>query len=452
MVLGNGSLACAAARWLTPRGSVDLIWDAPPRDLPHGASFTSWDLTDPSALMTTVEKVAPDFLFCAPQLAEETTLLDDPAGYCADFARLYFSATAALKATIDKMLIQGSGQIVIAAMDQGLSASDDLRARGAVDWALAALGESLSGEVQAAGIHVSTIRANQGDEGVVQRGLEHAFSHRRVEIFPQSGGRLKHMSDRLRPAVAGRAQRPELRQISFDTVLVTGASSGLGRRLALMYAPRTRRLCITARRLEKLEELRAEILANAECEVEIIPADMTQRSQLDALIDQVGEVDAIINCAGRHLISTVVETTMETYQDFFRLNFLGPAYLLGSLAKRSTQLKKVVNVLSTSAIRGRRKRSAYAGTKAALWALTRAFRNHHDGKMQVIEVIASTFSPNPSPKDGRRFARTPSTEEVAKIIYEVESTGREYAYAPTEVRLFLSLAALAPSLFARIFP
>lgn len=87
------------------------------------------------------------------------------------------------------------------------------------------------------------------------------------------------------------------------TVLITGASSGIGRELARLAARKARALGLVARRVDRLEALRAELaVANPMTKVAILPCDLSRlddaRRLLDELPAQLGDVDVLINNAG----------------------------------------------------------------------------------------------------------------------------------------------------------
>lgn len=86
------------------------------------------------------------------------------------------------------------------------------------------------------------------------------------------------------------------------TVLVTGASSGMGKEFALIFAEKGYDLILTARSTEKLEASAAEIRAKYGSEVSVIPADLTEKGASAKLYENVGErglsVDVLINNAG----------------------------------------------------------------------------------------------------------------------------------------------------------
>jgi len=91
----------------------------------------------------------------------------------------------------------------------------------------------------------------------------------------------------------------------FDgtTALVTGASSGIGREIAKLLAPRVKRLVLVARREERLRELSETLVQHhAGLDVRVMACDLAQKSELDALVtrlrDEAIEVDLLVNNAG----------------------------------------------------------------------------------------------------------------------------------------------------------
>lgn len=91
--------------------------------------------------------------------------------------------------------------------------------------------------------------------------------------------------------------------IDGGTVLVTGASAGIGRELAAQLAPRARTLILLARRAGRLEELRASLLAkNPQLQVLTLPVDLSDEMDVDRALaeaaGQAGPVDVLVNNAG----------------------------------------------------------------------------------------------------------------------------------------------------------
>jgi short-subunit dehydrogenase len=159
-------------------------------------------------------------------------------------------------------------------------------------------------------------------------------------------------------------------------VLVTGASSGIGRELALQLAAKGARLGLVARRQELLDALAKEIGAQ---EAVAIKADVADRAQVEAAVAQVqgrfGRLDALVNDAGLGYFGSVEQMPTEDVERVFRVNVLGPLYAIKAALphlKRSRGM--IVNVSSGLSKRALPFLSAYAGTKAMLDALSDGMR------------------------------------------------------------------------------
>ena len=91
---------------------------------------------------------------------------------------------------------------------------------------------------------------------------------------------------------------------NHGTVMITGASSGIGRELTREFAPHSQALVLIARRTERLERLRAELLArHPKLKVVVLGADLSDECEIEVLLrrveEQVGPVDVLVNTISR---------------------------------------------------------------------------------------------------------------------------------------------------------
>ncbi|WP_405137693.1 SDR family NAD(P)-dependent oxidoreductase [Nocardia sp. NBC_01388] len=166
-------------------------------------------------------------------------------------------------------------------------------------------------------------------------------------------------------------------RVAGRTVLVTGASSGIGRAAAIRIGAAGATVALVARRAEELREVAAEI-ETAGGKASVYPCDLNDFDELDAMVAQAladhGGVDILINNAGRS-IRRRLDESYERFHDYertMRLNYFAPtrlmlAFLPGMRERRDGQ---VVSVLSLAVLFGGAGYSAYIASKAALDSLT----------------------------------------------------------------------------------
>src|SRR5579883_3047193 len=114
-----------------------------------------------------------------------------------------------------------------------------------------------------------------------------------------------------------------------QVVLITGGSRGLGLALAEEFALQGARIVLTARDEQELEQARQQ-LADQGAQVLAFPCDMTQREQVQRLIDQAtelcGRIDILVNNAGIIIAGPVLAQTLEDFEDSMNIIYWGPVY------------------------------------------------------------------------------------------------------------------------------
>jgi short-subunit dehydrogenase len=161
--------------------------------------------------------------------------------------------------------------------------------------------------------------------------------------------------------------------------VITGASSGIGKALALELTARCYRLTLGARRMDKLQDV-ADQCRKLGGEVLAVATDVTVQAQVEALVkaatDAFGRLDVMVNNAGKGLFSRVQETTPQQMRDIFDVNFLGVFH--GCLAAIPVMIAQrsghIMNVASVVGKRGTPYHGAYSATKFAVIGLTESMR------------------------------------------------------------------------------
>lgn len=200
-------------------------------------------------------------------------------------------------------------------------------------------------------------------------------------------------------------------------ILITGASSGLGRGMALEFAKKGRDLALCARRMDRLEALKIELEAiNPSIKVSIKPLDVTNHQQVfevfGAFNKELGSIDRIIINAGMGKGASIGTGHFEANKQTAETNFVA----LIAQAEAAMQIFRaqnaghLVTISSVSAVRGfRRAMTVYAATKAAVTSLTEGIR------IDVMNTPISVSCIHPG------FIRSEINDHVEKVPFIVDT-------------------------------
>lgn len=156
------------------------------------------------------------------------------------------------------------------------------------------------------------------------------------------------------------------------TVVITGASAGIGRALAIEFARRGYHLGLTARRLKVLEELREELqlLGDRSNNISITTLDVDQSSSvgpaLHSLFKQLGQVDTVVVNAGVNALTTIGKGDLLKEQQLLQTNLLGAIATVNAAAEHfiSAGGGRIVGVSSLASLQPIPKQAAYCASKA----------------------------------------------------------------------------------------
>ncbi|MEM8865656.1 MAG: SDR family oxidoreductase [Planctomycetota bacterium] len=171
--------------------------------------------------------------------------------------------------------------------------------------------------------------------------------------------------------------------MASETILITGASSGIGLELARLFAADGSQLILTARSAETLDKLADEMREQHHIEVHVLPDDLTDPAAPERLfnaVDQLGlEVDVLVNNAGFGALDWFWLMPLEKQLDMIQLNVKALAELtwrfLQPMQKRDRG--QILNVASTAAFIPGPHMATYYATKAFVLSLSEALREEH---------------------------------------------------------------------------
>jgi short-subunit dehydrogenase len=252
------------------------------------------------------------------------------------------------------------------------------------------------------------------------------------------------------------------------SIVVTGASSGIGRALCLALAPQRPRLVLAARDAGRLEEVARESRALG-AEALVVPTDVASVDECRRLVERTvegfGGLDVLVNNAGVGMLARFDEVDdLSVYERLMKVNYLGcvhPTYYALPHLKRSRG--QIVVMSSLAGLTGVPTRTAYAASKHALFGFFDSLRIELDGTGVSVTVVAPYFvlseihrrSAGP---DGKALGTTPMQED--KIMTAEECARLSVAGMERRDRLVITnwrggtlsrlLKVLAPGLVDRL--
>ncbi|CAN5515179.1 SDR family oxidoreductase [soil metagenome] len=196
--------------------------------------------------------------------------------------------------------------------------------------------------------------------------------------------------------------------------LVTGASAGIGRELARQLGGRAATLVLVARRQERLEELRAELLdRHSQLRVEIRLADLSRHDAVDELVACVAmqnpAIDLLINNAGLGDLGPFATAHPEKLSSMMEVNMVALTRLTRALLPAMIERRRgaILNVSSSASFLPIPNFAVYAATKAYVTSFSEALRS----ELRGTGVGVTALCPGPVKTEFTEVARR-STEEV----------------------------------------
>ncbi|GLX10121.1 SDR family oxidoreductase [Microbispora sp. NBRC 16548] len=196
--------------------------------------------------------------------------------------------------------------------------------------------------------------------------------------------------------------------MSERAVLVTGASRGIGRAIAVAFAAAGDRVAIHHRGSPDLaERVRAELPGEGHAVVQADVADPADaRRMVEEAAAALGGIDVLVNNAGVFVHHPITETSYEEWQTVWRetlaVNLVGPANVTWNAVRHMAPGSRIVNVSSRGAFRGEPDSPAYGASKAGLNALGQSLAI----ALAPLGIAVTTVAPG--------FVETDMTDEHLK--------------------------------------
>lgn len=200
-------------------------------------------------------------------------------------------------------------------------------------------------------------------------------------------------------------------------VLITGASSGIGRDMAREFAKRNYDLVIVARDTEKLEDLKTELESKHKINVKVVSMDLAIEENCKRLYEENKDIDILVNNAGFGLFGNFVETDLEKELNLIKTNvtavhILTKLYLKDMVEKNSG---KILNVSSIAGSMPGPLMCAYYSSKAYVLRLSEGIREELKKKKSNVKI--SVLQPGPV---------NTNFNNVAGVKFNLSSKSSEY--------------------------
>ncbi len=219
-----------------------------------------------------------------------------------------------------------------------------------------------------------------------------------------------------------------MKDLKDKVVVITGASSGIGKALAKACAKENAKVVLAARREEKLAKIASKLKSKG-VEVLICPTDVSIESDCKRLVDsamaEFGRIDVLVNNAGISMRAMFKDLDLQVLKNVMDVNFWGTVYCskyaLEPLLKSEGAL---VGISSVAGYRGLPGRTGYSASKFAMHGFLEALRTeHYKDPIDILLVCpgftASEIREAALTADGKKQGQSPKKEEKMMTAEEV---------------------------------
>lgn len=248
-------------------------------------------------------------------------------------------------------------------------------------------------------------------------------------------------------------------------VVITGASSGIGRALAKEFASLGSKLALAARRTELLEKLQDEL---SDTEIFILKTDVSNENDCRLLMDETikrfGKIDVLINNAGISMRANFEDVDLKVIHQLMDVNFYGTVYCTKYALPHLLKTKgSLVGVISIAGYVGLPGRTGYSASKFAIRGFLDTIRIENLNKGLHVLVAAPGFTASEVrlvalTNDGSKQGETPrdeskmmSADECARhIVRAIKNRKRTLTLTFIEGKLTVFLGKFFPALLDKL--
>ncbi|MDK7925903.1 MAG: SDR family oxidoreductase [Staphylococcus simulans] len=218
-------------------------------------------------------------------------------------------------------------------------------------------------------------------------------------------------------------------ELNKKVAVITGASSGIGKGIALKLSNEGATVVLVARDEKKLDQVSTELRKAGAKNYEIISADVTNREDIDCAVQQAveefGKVDILVNSAGQMKSSAITEGEVQAWDDMIDVNLKGTLYAINAVMPHFQQQQSghIVNIASISGFEVTKSSALYSATKAAVHAITQGLEK------ELAKTGIRSTSISPGMVD---TAMTSDTDWGSRKMLEPKDIANAVVYALTQ--------------------
>ncbi|MFK5856391.1 MAG: SDR family oxidoreductase [Bacteroidota bacterium] len=214
----------------------------------------------------------------------------------------------------------------------------------------------------------------------------------------------------------------------MKTVLITGASSGIGAATAKVYAKNGYNLILTARRMNMLQELKGEISTKNKVDIDLFSVDLSLAKGAEELYNLITKdklkVDVLINNAGFGTFMEFKKCDIDREEQMLNLNILSLTKLTKLFVDDMLKLGggNIINIASAAAFQSVPYLATYAASKAYVLSFSEAIAYELKSSNIFVTVVspgatASEFADTAGFKGGDMFNNVPTSADLAEFIF-----------------------------------